>query len=253
MARKLKEKQCYYCGAPVVSMEHAPPKQMFKMFPCDSVTVYSCDQHNSCKSGADDAVIKAMLISLCNTSHLYPNRDLSVEKAIEEAKRYFPQVSSAVTTHHIIENAPENLNAKLAHLAPSVNIRQWMCQLTAALVYNGSKKYDPTIQWHRAIVSSPEWLPAKPGPLDTERLAELLSGNQALALLFESLDWQPGWPSGPRDFPVDIYRFQIHFASLLTIFKHQFFNSYTWYVGFDASRETKRKLIHKVRRVNDVR
>lgn len=249
MARKLKGKQCYYCGAPVVSMEHAPPAQMFKMFPCDRVTVYSCEQHNTSKSGADDAITKAMLISLHNTAHLYPNRNPDVIKAIEAAKPYFPQVSKTVTTHHIIENPLEDLDAKLAHLAPSINIRQWMCQLTAALVYNAIRGFDPVIQWDQAIVSSPQWMPAAPGPVEEEQLLELLSRCQEIVSLFESPDWHLGWPSGPTNYPADVYRFEVHFAPVPTIFKHRFFNSYTWYVGFETSRETKRKLTHKIQKV----
>jgi hypothetical protein len=237
MTRKLKGKQCYYCGEPAVSREHAPPAQTFKMFPCDSVTAYSCEQHNTSKSEADDAIIKAMLISLHNTAHLCPNRKPDIIKAIEAAKSYFPQVRKTVTTHRIIGTPPEELDAKLAHLAPSINIRQWMRQLTAALVFNAIRGFDPIIQWDEALVSSPQWIPAPAGPVERS----FLSRDEEIASRFESLDWHLGWLSGPTNYPSDIYRFEVHLAPVQVIFKHRFINSFTWYVGFETSEETNRK------------
>jgi hypothetical protein len=251
MGRKLKGKQCYYCGASVTSMEHAPPTQMFKMFPCDKVTVYSCNQHNTSKSGSDEAIIKAMLISLSNTSYLYPNRSSEIKKAIEVAEPYFHRLKSVITTHPIMENPPDNLGAKLAHLPPQIDIRQWMRQLTAALVYNAIRQYDPAIRWDEALVESPYWIPAKPGPIETGRLTDLLRKSFAKESEFESLGgWQPGWPSGPNNYPPDIYRFELNCAYAPIIFKHRFFNSYSWYVGFEASQKTKMRLIHKLRDMN---
>ncbi len=247
MGRKLKGKQCYYCGASVTSMEHAPPAQMFTMFPCDKVTVYSCDQHNASKSGSDEAIIKAMLISLRNTSYLYPNRSHEIKKAIEVAEPYFPRLKNVITTHPIMENPPDNLGAELAHLPPQIDIKEWMRQLTAALVYNAIRRYDPAIRWDEALVKSPHWIPAKPGAIERERLTDLLRKSFTEESNFESLDWQPGWPSGPNNYPADIYRFDVNWAYAPIIFKHCFFNSYSWYVGFEASRQTKVGLIEKLK------
>lgn len=248
MGRKLKGKRCYYCGASVTSMEHAPPAQMFKMFPCDKITVYSCDQHNTTKSISDDSIIKAMLISLHNTSHLYQNRSPEIKKAIEAAEPYFPRLKHIITTHNIMENPPDNLDAELAHLPPHIDIGQWMRQLTAALVYNAIRQCDPSIRWDQALVESPDWLPARPGPLNRGRLTELLRKSLARESVFGSLDWHHGWPSGTNNYPPDIYRFEVNFDYARTIFKHRFFNSYSWYVGFQASQQTKMGIIHKLLR-----
>src|SRR5258706_15617847 len=68
VAMKQKHKKpCYYCGSQANSDEHAPPRQMFKGFSCDSITVPSCSTHNSEKGGADQAIVSAFLIPLFNT------------------------------------------------------------------------------------------------------------------------------------------------------------------------------------------
>ena len=59
-------KTCYYCSTYDTSKEHVPPKQMFKGFACDRLTVYACDEHNNKKSGYDQAVITGLLTSLAN-------------------------------------------------------------------------------------------------------------------------------------------------------------------------------------------
>ena len=50
---------CYFCGGPATTMEHAPPKQMFRAFECDSITVPSCDEHNTRRSASDQAIVSA--------------------------------------------------------------------------------------------------------------------------------------------------------------------------------------------------
>lgn len=57
---------CYYCGGKTTSDEHAPPRQMFRAFDCDSITVPSCETHNSAKAGRDQAIVSAFLIPTQN-------------------------------------------------------------------------------------------------------------------------------------------------------------------------------------------
>ncbi len=65
MARN-RNKVCYFCGNSATSREHAPPKLMFRKFDCDSITVPWCDDHNSSKSGEDQAIVSAFVQSLDN-------------------------------------------------------------------------------------------------------------------------------------------------------------------------------------------
>jgi hypothetical protein len=48
---------------------------MFKGFECDSITVPSCDRHNSAKGGNDQAIVNGLLIPLFNGSNHYPLED----------------------------------------------------------------------------------------------------------------------------------------------------------------------------------
>ncbi|HEY4717548.1 MAG TPA: hypothetical protein VIH14_00910, partial [Anaerolineales bacterium] len=63
---------CYYCGAPGPNgREHAPPQMMFTGFDCDSITVPSCDKHNTRKNIGDRAIITAILMG---ASQMLSNR-----------------------------------------------------------------------------------------------------------------------------------------------------------------------------------
>jgi hypothetical protein len=151
-------KLCYYCGTPATSKEHVPPRQMFKGFACDSITVYACDQHNSEKSGYDHAVITGLLTSLANMRRsgrrytLHPD----VIKAINIAQAHFHRSKKYVTSKPILTELPVHLIGlpQVAYLTAAANISAWMRQLTAALVMTATKRFDSTINWPNARVFS---------------------------------------------------------------------------------------------------
>jgi hypothetical protein len=143
---------CYYCGAQASSVEHVPPKQFFKGFSCDSITVPSCDKHNTRKSGNDQAIVSACLLALYNGSERY-SVEADITKAIETAKPSFVRAKRKAVSAPLISNPPEDLVdlPNVAHLAASADIRSWVRQLTAALVYDANQAFDPNIKWNEAI------------------------------------------------------------------------------------------------------
>jgi hypothetical protein len=88
-------KRCYYCGGLVQSKEHIPPRQMFKLFQCDSITVPSCDEHNTRKSGHDQAIVNALLIPLYTGRHRYP-LEPEIESVIQDAFPSFERTKRSV-------------------------------------------------------------------------------------------------------------------------------------------------------------
>jgi hypothetical protein len=61
---------------------------MFRGFPCDSITVPSCYEHNSAKGGADQAIVSTFLVPLKNGIGTY-TLDEDVLKAIKRAEPRF--------------------------------------------------------------------------------------------------------------------------------------------------------------------
>ena len=248
MKRKHRE-ACYYCGSEACSDEHAPPRQMFKGFPCDSITVPSCEDHNSSKGGADQAIVSAFLIPLHNGIGRYPLED-RVLKAIQIAQPSFERAKRRAVNSPLLKSPPEALKdlPNLAYLVPSTNIGGWIRQLTAALVYNAVQAFDLTIKWPEAIVWSPDWVAAEgPASLELEQAISILEKQREIHLQLEQLTWEDGWSAHPRPYPSIIYAFQVRFEpNGEVIFKHRFYNRYTWYAWFSAAQETIAKLEEKL-------
>jgi hypothetical protein len=246
MARKPKNKGCYFCGKPAISREHIPPKQVFSVYPCDKITVDSCYVHNNDKNTADDSVVRAMLMSLDNTSPAGPRHTLVV-RAIESARRSFPLVKRTVSLISV-EKSPTDIIGALAHLAPTVRIDDWVVQVTAGLVYDATKFFDKTIRWDSALFKSANYIPQPSGNIDFNTFVRNLQTKMDGVLQsLEELPWESGWPSGKQNYPAELYTFCFHFAPAVTVVRHTFFDAYAFYVGFESSLETRRKLIQKVR------
>jgi len=245
---------CYYCGAQACSNEHAPPKQMFKGFPCDSITAPSCDEHNSEKSGDDQAIVSAFLIPLHNRLEQYGQDEHSLEanivKAIDVAKPSFVRAKRKATSRPLLSAPPKVLSdlPDVSYLVPSVDLRAWVRQLTAALVFDGTLAFDPTIIWNEAIAWSPDWIWETERPASGEDAILLFEKKGEIKAQLEQFSWQDGWSAHPRAYPPDIYEFWlcIEPEPQEVIFKHKFYNRYTWYVWFSASQETVLKLSNKV-------
>lgn len=242
-------KRCYYCGGRATSGEHVPPKQMFKAFQCDSITVPSCDEHNSSKSGRDQAIVSALLIPLDTGRHRHPLMP-EIGLAIEAARPSFERAKRSAVRTRFLKDPPQGLEdlPDLAHVAPSVSIVAWIRQLTAGIIYSGIGSASTTIRWSKAIVWSPEWVPTdSPAPISIEDAAQVLKSNQEKKLAMESLTWLRGWSAWPKPYPDIIYSFHFHFfANKQVIVRHRMYSSYTWYVQFKSSNINIAKLRRKL-------
>lgn len=175
MKRKY-EKPCYYCGEKAEENEHAPPKQMFKAFSCDSITVPACKKHNSCKGGSDQAIVSSFLVPLYNGREKY-NLEPEILKAIEQAKSAFIRTKRRAIDSPLFNDTPEEFKdlPNLAYIVPEMDIKSWVRQLTAALVCDAIQDIDYTIKWEDAMSWSPDFIEAsKPESLRFENGVSIL-------------------------------------------------------------------------------
>jgi hypothetical protein len=240
---RYKGKRCYFCGASSVSVEHAPPQLMFKNFACDSITVPSCDAHNSSKGGYDQAIISAFLIALDNGSHRYPiEEDIGV--AIETARSSFVRAKRKASSAPLLKAPSGSLVdfPNVSHLGAPVSIAEWIHMLTAALVWDAVKDRDNKLKWHETVAWSAEWLDSpEPIPFETPIARARIARNYEKKRELEALSWVNGWSSHPRPYPPIIYRFDLHFMEQHVLFRHVFYNRYSWYAQIanvgDSTRE----------------
>ena len=221
---------------------------MFKGFECDSITVPSCDFHNSKKSGNDHAIVNAFLIPLYNGIEIYPlTQDVKV--AITKASPYFDQTKKRTTNVPLLKNPPGNSSGlpNTSHIASSAQIRTWMRELTAALVFNAANFPDSSIKWEGTIVWSPNFIGTNdPIPLSSSYVLSELDTKNAIRDPLKSLKWQFGWSAFPRGYPPNIYFFELYTTSEETIFKHIFYKSYEWYVWVSHAPKLFSILANKV-------
>lgn len=249
-----RKQSCYYCGTRARSMEHAPPKQMFKAFSCDSITVPSCDKHNSEKGGDDQAIVSAFLIPLHNRLEQDgPNRyplEAEIVRAIQAAAPSFVRAKRRASPRPLLSVPPKVLRnlPKVAYLVASVDLRAWVRQLTAALVFDGTLARDPTITWDEATAWSPDLIWEEERPASAEDVILLFEKKGEIRAQLEQSAWQDGWSARPRAYPPEIYRFWlcIEPEPQEMIFKHKFYDRYTWYVWFNAAEETVFKIRNRV-------
>jgi hypothetical protein len=255
-----KNKPCYYCGAPPPSSrEHAPVKSMFEAFDCDSITVPACDKHNTEKH-LDDRAIVAFFLGGLYTGFKSGVLTENVLRAFEEAERNLKNARE-VTLRPWVSDPLGNLDTPLSHIDALGKVRAWMRQLTAALVWSVVGEYDPEIKWDEAIVWSPEFAPdtgllsIEEAGIQLERLQSIKANVNGLAV-----QWWPGWSSYPREYPRDIYRFELSFlpsqyllidgSKLEILFRHWFYGQFSWYVWFTTSQQIKLTLVDTVKKIH---
>jgi len=248
--KKKSGKLCYYCGAHATSGEHVPPKQMFKTFDCDCLTVPSCDEHNSMKSGRDQAIVSALLIPLHSGRHRY-KLEPEIEQAINAALPSFERAKRKAVRTPFLKDPPAGYEdlPDLAHLAPSVNISSWIRQLTAGIIFSGIFAASTTIKWSKSIVWSPNWFPTEsPAPVEQAEFIKIIKPKMELQIELDNLLWQNGWSAHPKPYPSLIYSFQVHiWPEKQIIVRHKIYNRYTWYVNFRATSNSMEKLLKKLR------
>lgn len=249
MKRKYQE-QCYFCGQQATSDEHAPPKKMFKGFDCDSITVPSCGIHNSSKGGNDRAIINALILPLYNTKDKSSFEE-DIKIAINNNTTSFEKTKYKAIESPLIKDITGDYGdlPELAYLVPSVNMLLWIKELTAAVVWDGIKKYDQTINWNNVGAWSPDWIVSDgPTTLELDQAIAIMKELKQMEKHTDVLPWIEGWSAYPKPFPRDVYQFHLHFRENNEIvFKHRFFNRYSWYVWFIASSDTYIALSDKIR------
>jgi hypothetical protein len=223
---------------------------MFKPFECDSITVPSCDEHNTKKSGRDQAIVSAFLLPLYTGRDQY-DLEPEIEQAIDAALLSFERVKhNAIRTSFIKDPPPTLVDLPdLAYLVPEVDTSAWIRQLTAGIVYNGIGPGSQTIALSKAKAWSPNRFPSD-SPVPSKHADEVLQISQEYderRLELDKLTWQEGWSATPRPYPKIIYSFQVHLgAEKDIIFRHKFYNRYTWYVQFRISGSNLARLIEKL-------
>jgi hypothetical protein len=250
---KFVAKKCYYCGTTATSKEHAPPRQMFRGFDCDSITVPACEKHNTEKSRRDHAILTAFMMSLHNAKESGKRysflRNHDVLRAINLAEDNFHQSKKFVTSRRVVKNPPPELGnlPKMAYLDKSADISNWVRLLTAALVCSVNKDFDPAADWEAAKVFSFDYWEF-PGEVEREKIIEEHEKIKEIRDYLENLEWIQGWSAHPRPYPSSIYHFYLHIdlqGEQIT-FKHRFYSQYTWYVRLNPSTVTRDNLLQKI-------
>lgn len=250
-----KGQECYFCGTEVrkgklgnKKVEHVPPKMLFSPFDCSSITVPSCPAHNTARSNQDQAIIAGFMKALgAPTYQLHPD----VSKAIQyESKRStFEKTKNTAQLKPFFKNPSKTVSnlPDVAYITFSTD--DWIRQVTAGLVYNATQKYDPFIRWEEAVIHSPNWFLGKQEGFEEEVGLEYITEMTQRSESWENIQWWAGWSAHPIPYPEAIYRFYVSFAKPI-LFKHVFYNSFTWYVGFECSEGTRKSLGHKVLEAN---
>jgi hypothetical protein len=77
---------------------------------------------------------------------------------------------------------------------------------------------------------SPGFVPTSVA-IDPEEAAQFFIQNRELEAQFNSFDWYYGWSAGPREYPTDIYSFDVCFLDnpeewegMEVVFRHRFYN-----------------------------
>ena len=232
---------CYYCGQPATGQEHVPPKQMFRAFDCDSITVPSREDHNTSKSFDDQIIIDL----LAHGVEWQPRRvPLSHHAAEAVSLRYasFSYTQRRIQYAKLVEHP---MLAPTPYLEPETNIQGWMQHAAAALVFDGVGFHDASIDWPAAVVFSPTFLPGpKAPPLPLDDAAEWLTERQRIADAADgSFDWREGWSAQPKPYPADVFAFDVGFYDRGFVgLRLLFYGESRWYVITPMSGHTRRAL-----------
>jgi hypothetical protein len=210
---------------------------------CDSITVPSCEKHNTTKGPSDQAIIHGFLLTLKQGIDRYHYSN-DVLNAINDKQSSFER------TKHKAFNIPILFDKNELPYAGYIesDIKGWMRQLTAALVWDGVRYFDKQIDWKKADAWSPHFIEAlNPIPFEVVKFKPILFKKLSTESELEKLNWENGWSAFPRPYPEKLFSFQICFLSdRRIILKYLFYNSYKWYVMFKATKKAKARLATKI-------
>jgi hypothetical protein len=240
---------CYFCGAKATTFEHVPPRQMFKGFSCDSITVPSCDEHNTKKSGDDQAIISSFLIPLRNGKDVY-KLEPEIEQAIKAATPSFERAKKKAISAQLINNQPADI-PNTSYLSADAKFWHWMRQLTAALVFDATETFNDSVNWEELPAWSPHRIPsAKNEPMELDKFLALFQEKEKKEKGFQELEWLNGWSSFPNSYPSIIYKFKIHLTDSEILFCHKFYNRYDCYILVKLPFDILAKIFQKATEFN---
>lgn len=209
---------------------------MFKSQDCDSITVPACNSHNNDKGEEDHAIIHGFLLGILNN---FPQHSLTqrIQAAVLKAEPKFNRTKRTTRKAPIISGGPE-------FSYTTANVVEWMRQLTAGLVYDALQHFDPNIPWEKAQSFSPSYIEGNSSTPTLEKL-EQAEKKIEIANSLNTMKWLNSWAPKTRPWPSDLYSFEFCMAPDTIWFKHNFYESYQWYVGFSHTPATSKALTQK--------
>ena len=226
-------KACYFCGDKKASKDHIPPKQIFKGFKINRMTVYSCNKHNSGKGHKDEAIVKSMLMAIKNSNSITITPELS--KALDEVKDHYNQVKNIVSEEQIFIDRDENIVC----LDASIDLDNWIRQLSAGMIYYKTRYYDNENDFVTSKVSERNSYSRNKRSFkdfQNERNEKI-----ELQTMIETGEWNSSWI--PNDcYPENLYFFQYQINDDSILIKHVFYKCFVYYNLIKISKKTKELL-----------
>lgn len=184
---------------------------------------------------------------------LSPSLTPSVIHCIEVVEPDFHQAKNEVSLRNFLIDPPPELNVSLPYTQPSVKIREWIVHLTAALVWSVVGKHEQSNEWEVAWAWSPGFVPTSV-EIDPDEAAQFFVQNREFEAQLNSFEWYCGWSARPREYPKDIYSFDVCFLEnpeewegMDVVFRHLFYNrASVWYAFFKGSIESKACILKAV-------
>jgi hypothetical protein len=227
-------RECYFCGKIASSKEHIPPKQVFKGLKINRITVPSCDEHNTSKSGEDEAIVKSMLLTIERNKEIILAPEVVI--ALNEVKDHYNQVKGTVTEDAIYLD----YDKKIVCLDASVDLTKWIKELSAGMICYKIKCFDSNNNYKDSRVFE-----RNSYSKNTKKLIDFeKERNEKIRLqeLSEIGEWNDGWI--PESiYPDALYYFKYKFICSSIHIKHVFYRSFTYYNIIEISKETKNKLL----------
>jgi len=242
-------KPCYFCGGISTGREHIPPQMLFKEIECDKITVPSCDQHNTYKSGIDQKIITGFSLSLQSLQkdsrfnnitkkvpiNAFNLADSKTKECVKKGVYLKPIILPFINNEIVL---PE-----MGYLERIQDLDNWLIKMTAGLVRDGLKRYDNNINWNSAIT-------LKPSVANFNGIKELKETQNNFGEMKKKSPWYTGWPSGRRNYPGNVFNFYLHFTNSKTIFYYIFFSVFRFYVEIEMNPLIQIELLKRINPTN---
>jgi hypothetical protein len=228
---------------------------MFEAFDSDSITVPSCNAHNTDKNLDDQAVIAFFMQGLYYVlarGSVSPNSLRAMVASFEKVAE-----TRGIDLRPLIEGH-DDLSFPMSHIESAQVIKAWIRQLTAAICWSAVGNHVPDVDWAAAPLFSPNFhLGDDPRTLDEaadeiQRVRWLIASESRAAV-----HWWRGWSAYPKAYPPDIYRFELSFlpgrylvdpnSRNQFLLRHWFYGEFSWSVLVDGSADLKTSLQRFVR------